>query len=669
MKLKDIKYVSDKRILDLKKLSITTPELLIKHFPRNYLDLTSITPLSKAYNNDYVLTVARVEVEPRSLSSARIKYVKALCSQGADTFSVVWFNQPYVAGKLKCGEEYFFYGRVQIKYGMISMTNPIFEPVDRNYRLKGLMPVYTIKGNLTQSGMKTMCLSAVSALNPVSSIPNELIEKYSISPLKSAYYEVHSPSSDKALLNASNRIALEEYFKLISAFKIIKGDKKQLKNQKYTIKAEKITEFTKRFPFEFTNGQKKAVNEIFSDMKSTFTMNRLLQGDVGSGKTAVSLCALYLALASGYQCALIAPTEVLAKQNYDLAVKYLPEFKTEFLSGSVKESEKAKIKQNLKSNQTKLVVGTHAVIQPDVEFENLALCVCDEQQRFGVAQRSALESKGFNCDTLVMSATPIPRTLSLIFYGDLDVSTITEKPTERQAVQTNIVPQSKYEDMLSFIVEQAKLKNQTYIVCPKIEGDEEGSTLSVTELYKELELSLGGVKIELLHGKMKDSEKLSIMERFKKGEFDVLVSTTVIEVGVDVPNATVMAIMSAERFGLSQLHQLRGRVGRSNKKSYCFLMMTKESEKALERLNAVKNSNDGFTISEIDFDMRGGGDLLGERQSGRILSDLKSLKYSSKTVFFAKALSDEAFEDPSNVPSLKKHAVELYERLKNVTLN
>lgn len=669
MKLKDVKYVSEKRISDLKKLSITSAEELINHFPRNYLDLTQITPLRYAYNNDYVLTVARVEVEPRLLNSARIKYVKTYCSQGADTFSVVWFNQPYVANTLKSGEEYFFYGRVQVKYGAISMTNPTFEPVGKNYRLKGLMPVYSIKGNLTQSGMKTICHSAVSAVNPQSCIPIDLIDKYAIMPLKSAYYEVHSPTSSKNLLNASNRIALEKYFKLISAFKIIKGDKKQIKNQKYTVNAEKILEFTKRFPFEFTAGQKKAVNEIFTDMKSSFTMNRLLQGDVGSGKTAVSFCALYMALASGYQCALIAPTEVLAKQNYDLAKKYLSEFETEFLSGSLSTAQKTSIKKNVKSNLTKLVIGTHAVIQPDVEFFNLALCVCDEQQRFGVAQRSALESKGCNTDTLVMSATPIPRTLSLIFYGDLDISTILEKPVDRVQVQTNVVPQSKYEDMLGFIVEQAKLKNQTYIVCPKIEGDEEGATLSATELYNELKLTLAGVKIALLHGKMKDSEKLSVIEDFRDGKFDVLVSTTVIEVGVDVPNATIMAIMSAERFGLSQLHQLRGRVGRSNKKSYCFLMITNESEKALERLNAVKNSNDGFTISEIDFDMRGGGDLLGERQSGKILSELKTLKYSSKTVFFAKTLSDEAFDNPSNVPTLKKHAIELYEKLKNVTLN
>lgn len=669
MNLKDVKYVSDGRIKDLKKLSINTAEDLIKYFPRNYLDLTVVTPLSQAYNNDVVLTVAKIEVEPRKSVDGRVKYVKAYCSQSTDTFSVIWFNQPYVAGKLKSGEEYFFYGRVNVKYGMVSMINPIFEPIDNRTRLKGFMPVYTIKGSLTQSAMKTICQSAVKLVSPTSSIPYYLHQKYALTPLYNAYLEVHSPTSLNSLSNASNRIALEEYFKLISAFRIIKGDKKQVKPRKYLIKPEDLAKFTSRFPFEFTNGQKQAVNEVFKDLTSPFTMNRLLQGDVGSGKTAVSVCALYVALKSGYQASLLAPTEVLAKQNYEVAKKYLSEFEIGYLSGSLTASQKKSIKERLKSGEIKLLVGTHAVIQDNVEFFNLALCVCDEQQRFGVAQRSALSDKGELVDVLVMSATPIPRTISLIFYGDLDISTILDKPKERAEVQTNIVPPKKYEDMLGFVVNEAKKGNQTYFVCPKINGDDESATLSVKELYEELSIMLQGVKVGLLHGKMKDSEKLSVMNDFKDKKFDVLVSTTVIEVGVDVPDATVMVIMSAERFGLSQLHQLRGRVGRSNKKSYCFLFMTKESDKAKERLTAIKTCTDGFKISELDFDMRGGGDLLGERQSGRILTHLKGLKYSSKTVFTAKALSDEAFKDESNIPSLKRYALEFYEQLKNVTLN
>ena len=398
-------------------------------------------------------------------------------------------------------------------------------------------------------------------------------------------------------------------------------------------------------------------------------MNRLLQGDVGSGKTAVSLCALYIALASGYQCALLSPTEVLAKQNYLVAKKYFPDFEIGYLSGSLTSLEKKAVKEKLKSSKIKLLVGTHAILEENVEFSNLALCVCDEQQRFGVAQRSTLEGKGVHTDMLVMSATPIPRTLSLIFYGDLDISTIQDKPIGRAEVQTNIVSLKKYEDMLGFITEQAKRGFQTYFVCPKIDFDDDSDVLSVKELYEELSTVLSGVKVGLLHGKMKDKEKIAVMQDFKDKKYDVLVSTTVIEVGVDVPDATVMVIMSAERFGLSQLHQLRGRVGRSDKKSYCFLLCTKESEKAIERLNALKLCSDGFKISELDFSMRGGGDLLGERQSGRILTTLKGLKYSSKTIFTAKAISDEAFKLESNIPYLKKHALDLYEKLKNVTLN
>ena len=669
MKLKDVKYISDKRIQDLKKLNILTPYDLINHFPKNYLDLTKVTPLKDAYNNDFVLTVAKVELEPRQSAGGRVKYVKAYCSQGADTFSIVWFNQPYVVGKLKCGEEYFFYGRVSIKYGMVSMTNPVFEPTQKNYRLKGLMPVYQIKGSFSQSGMKTCCLSAINALSPSSAIPIYLQQKYALSPLSKAYLEVHSPTSEKALSNASDRIALDEYFKLISAFKIIKGDKKQLKPRKYTVNQQDFTSFISRFPYEFTDGQKQAVNEIIKDLKSPFTMNRLLQGDVGSGKTAVSLCALFTALKSGYQCALLSPTEVLAKQNYKVAKTYLSEFEIGYLSGSLTEKEKKTVKEKLKAGEIKLLVGTHAVIQENVEFSNLALCVCDEQQRFGVAQRSALEGKGVHTDVLVMSATPIPRTLSLIFYGDLDISTIPDKPKGRCEIQTNVVPMKKYEDMLRFVTEQAKKGFQTYFVCPKIDFDDESDVLSAKELYEELSNVLSGVSVGLLHGKMKDKEKIAVMQDFKDKKYNVLVSTTVIEVGVDVPDATVMVIMSAERFGLSQLHQLRGRVGRSDKKSYCFLLCTKESEKAIERLSALKNCLDGFKISELDFEMRGGGDLLGERQSGRILTTLNGLKYSSKTVFTAKAISDEAFKLESNIPYLKKHALALYERLKDVTLN
>ncbi len=349
--------------------------------------------------------------------------------------------------------------------------------------------------------------------------------------------------------------------------------------------------------------------------------------------------------------------------------KYLPEYEIVYLSGSLSAKEKKEVKKKLKDGSALIAVGTHALIENDVEFNNLALCVCDEQQRFGVAQRSALIGKGNSTDILVMSATPIPRTLSLIFYGDLDISTITDKPKARVEIKTGIVTNNKYEDMLNFIVKEVKQGKQIYFVCPKIEEDEEGTVMSVTELYNELTTLLPSVKLGLLHGKMKDKDKTAVMQDFKDKKYDAIVSTTVIEVGVDVPNATVMVIYNAERFGLSQLHQLRGRVGRSNLQSYCFLLMGNETEKAKERLNAIKCSTDGFKISEIDYDMRGSGDFLGERQSGKFISELGALKYSSSVIFFAKALSDEAFSDESNIKLLKSISKQRYEQLKDVTLN
>ena len=669
MELTNIKYISDKRASQLNKLGVKSAEDLVRYYPRYYLDLTKITKVNEAYHNDCILTLARVELEPRVSSGGRIKYVKTYCSQGADTFEVIWFNQPYVAEKLECGKEYFFYGRVTNKYGVCSMTNPVFENAEENNKLKGFVPVYSVKGNLTQSVVRYACQSAVRAIDLESNIPNDLCYKYALMPLKKAYLEIHNPTTQINLNNAQERIALEEYFALISAFKVLKGDKKRVRMHKYECSASKLKEFTNSFGFEFTSGQKQAVNEIYSDLTGVNVMNRLIQGDVGSGKTAVALCAIYMSLTSGYQTAFLAPTEVLARQNYNIALKHFGSQEVCFLSGSLSQKEKRELKQKISKGEYKIIVGTHAIIQPDVEFKNLALCVCDEQQRFGVAQRSALEEKGSVVDVLVMSATPIPRTLSLIFYGDLDISTIYDKPTMRASLTTRIVPENKYDDLLNFVKQEIKKGNRAYFVCPKIEGDDEGTLISVKELYEELCKALSGVSVGLMHGKLKDSEKVEIMSDFVAGKIEALVSTTVIEVGVDVKDATVMVIYNAERFGLSQLHQLRGRVGRSNKESYCFLLDTAKNQTAKDRLKIIKTCQDGFKISEADYDLRGGGDFLGERQSGRFMTTLGGLKYSSKTIFFAKQLSDEAFSNEKNILNLKKLAIEKQEKLKDVTLN
>ena len=456
----------------------------------------------------------------------------------------------------------------------------------------------------------------------------------------------------------------------MSAFQIIKGGKENVRLHKYTFSAADVKEFATRFPFELTDGQKGAVNEIFENLRAPVTMNRLLQGDVGSGKTAVALCGIFMAVKSGYRAAYLSPTEVLAEQNYEVLKKYFPDYTVGYLAGGMTAKEKREMKQKIALGEVDIVCGTHAILQEDVVIPDLSFIVCDEQHRFGVAQRNALAEKGICVDTLVMSATPIPRTLSLIVYGDLDVTTITDKPKARQEIATSIIPQIKYDDMLDYIAKETKAGKQAYFVCPKIEDDDgEGSLISVKELYEELSGRLPYTRFALLHGKLKEKEKTQIMADFKAKKYDCLVSTTVIEVGVDVPNATIMAIYNAERFGLSQLHQFRGRVGRGAEKSYCFLLVGSETPEAKERLTAFKNTTDGFKIAEKDLEMRGGGDFLGTRQSGKMLGEIKNLRYGMQTVLAAKRLCDEAFGGGYDLSDLRVAAMKKYEALKDVILN
>lgn len=672
MEIVKIKGISEKREQDFNKMGIYDTSDLIKFFPRKFIDLREKQSLKHAYHNDFVLTSGKVVSAPivNYVKKRFNNIIKVVCEQEGLIFQVIWFNSPYVSSKLKVGDEYLFYGRVQNKGGEIRMVNPTFEPCEKNYRLKGILPQYSLKGNLTQKLVRDSVKLSVNLEKPQSIIPNYLIKKYELMNLFDAYREIHNPSDMSMVEKASNRIAVEEYFALISAFKIIKGDREQVRFNKYSTTPTELVDFIKnKFPFEFTDGQKKAINEIYTDMVSPNTMNRLLQGDVGSGKTAVSNCALYIAVNSGYQAVMLAPTEVLARQNFEAVKKVFPEFNVDLLTGSNTAKEKRDIKDATKRGIINILVGTHAVLENDVEFKNLALCVCDEQQRFGVAQRSKLLSKGITPDVLVMSATPIPRTLSLIFYGDLDITTIPDKPKMRVPIQTNIVPEYKYNDMLEFIKKEISIGNQVYFVCPKIEEDEEGSVMNVTELFEETTERLPSIRVGLLHGKMKDAQKNSVMQDFKDKKIDLLVSTTVIEVGVDVKDATVMVIYNAERFGLSQLHQLRGRVGRSDKKSYCFLLSSKTDGPSIDRLKVLKDNSDGFKISEQDYGIRGGGDFMGNRQSGKFMKDLGNLNYSTESIFLAKKLTEEAGISGENADIIRKVALTKYQKLKDVTMN
>ena len=668
MKLSMLRSIGEKREKDFNKLGIYEVEDLVKFYPRAYLDLTERSSLRSAYHNDMVLVACEVtRVMPVNYGNRR-KMVKAFCSQDGFPFTVVWFNQPYVAQKLKAGE-YLFYGRVQNKFGQVSLVNPTFEELDKNYRLKGIVPVYSLKGTLSQKLVRAAVKEALQKCDLSTVIPWQIVNKYDLPPLDRAYYAIHNPPSQQAKDEASERIALEEYFVLISAFKIIKGGKEEVRLHNYTVTAREVKEFSTRFGFEFTDGQKQAVNAIFENLYEPTRMNRLVQGDVGSGKTAVALCGIFMAVKSGSTAAYLSPTEVLAAQNYAVLQRYFPDYRVGYLAGGMTAKEKRELKAKLKNGEIDILCGTHAIFQGDVEIPRLSFIVCDEQHRFGVAQRNALAEKGEGVDMLVMSATPIPRTLSLIFYGDLDVTTITDKPKARQEISTSIIPESKYDDMLEYVRRETSAGKQAYFVCAKIDDDEEGSIMSVTELHEELKNRLPTVRFGLLHGRMKDKEKSEIMSAFKAGEYDCLVSTTVIEVGVDVPNATIMIIYNAERFGLSQLHQLRGRVGRGAEKSYCFLLMGADGEVARERLTTLKDNTDGFKIAEKDLEMRGSGDFFGTRQSGKMLSDIKNLRYPTQVIFAAKRLSDDAFDGNYADERLRMSALKKYDSLKDVVLN
>lgn len=667
MKLTQLRGVNEKREKEFLKAGVRDTEELVRYYPRSYLDMTSRASVRDVFHNDVALIACTlVSVEPVRYTG-RVKLVRAWLQQGNDTFSAVWFNMPYVAQKLKKGE-YLFYGRVQNGYGAVSLVNPTFEPLERNSRLKGLVPVYPLHGGLTQRVVRDAVAQALSVTSVKSVIPLELQQKYGILPLKEAIFAVHLPKNQQELKKASERVALEEYFTLVSAFKLIKGDRADARLRKYTVTERDVAEFEKRFPFAFTAGQQAAVRAVYDNLKSPVRMNRLLQGDVGSGKTAVALTGIFMAVKSGFQAVYLSPTEVLAAQNFALLQKTFPDYKVGYLAGGSTAKEKKELKSALARGEIDVLCGTHAVLQGDVKFAELAFCVCDEQHRFGVAQRNTLSEKGDGIDMLIMSATPIPRTLSLIFYGDLDVTTIPDKPKERQEISTAIISERKYEDMLGYVRGEVKKGRQAYFVCAKIE-DDEGQVTSVTELYDKLKNSLFDVRFALLHGRMKDKEKAEIMAAFKRKEFDCLVATTVIEVGIDVPDATIMVICNAERFGLSQLHQLRGRVGRGSEKSWCFLLVGSGGETALERLNVLKSTTDGFALAEKDLELRGGGDFLGTRQSGKMLSGIKNLKYSAEIIFTAKRLSDEAFERRLNYEEIKRVAMQKYESLKDVVLN
>ena len=617
-----IKGIGEARARSMGKLGIHDLAGLVSYFPRAYEDRTRICPIDQLTDGESVCVRAMVAETPtlsRIRGGQEIVKVRAVDETGA--LHITFFHSSYVRMTLKRGQFYIFYGRVSVQGRLRSMVNPIFEAGYEPSRFTGrIVPIYRLTAGLSQ---RTVMQCVRSALNfCADSLPDYLPAGVALdnglATARYAYENIHFPKDAGALAIARRRLVFEELFVLVCALGMIRGGRQKAAGT--PLARAELSDFTASLPFTPTGAQLRAINEAAEDMCSGRAMNRLVQGDVGSGKTLVAAACVWYAAQSGAQSAFMAPTEILAEQHFATLSGFLEPFgiRVAKLTGSMRAKERREVLAGLASGETGLCVGTHALLSEDVEFKNLALVVTDEQHRFGVEQRAALVGKGTRPHLLVMSATPIPRTLALIIYGDLDVSIIDELPPGRQKVGTFAVDESYRARLNGFIEKLAHEGRQIFVVCPRIEENEEGADgiKSAEEHAEALRAALPDLKIACIHGKMKAKEKDEIMSAFARGETDVLVSTTVIEVGVDVPNAALMVIENADRFGLSQLHQLRGRVGRGQHKSWCILVSDAKGEEARARLSAMVRISDGFKIAEEDLRMRGPGDFFGSRQHG-----------------------------------------------------
>lgn len=611
-----LKGVGEKRAKILNKLDIFTVGDLLRFYPRDYMDWSKITSIAGAPFDTNCCVRAIVNHKPRGAKIRKgMTIYKTVATDGESLMNITIFNNKYAAESLEAGEEYLFYGKVSGNFHRREMSSPLIAPVENGIRIR---PIYHQSAGINSKAIEKLVRQAYEARKDyfVDCIPQSLRDKLCLMEINKAIYELHFPTNEDTVSEARRRLIFEELFIFQLGLMKLKGNRKE--STPVRIENDFTDDFIKTLPFTLTGAQERAVRESVQQMTSNFTMNRLLQGDVGSGKTAVAAALIYTVAKNGYQSAFMAPTEILAQQHYKTCLKFFEntDIKIALLTGSVTAAKKREIKAQLKSGEIRLIVGTHALIQNDVEFENLGLVITDEQHRFGVKHRGALSGKGDRPHTLVMSATPIPRTLALMLYGDLDVSILDELPPGRQPIETYAIDTAKRHRAFNYVKKHLDEGRQGYIVCPLVE---EGETdLAAAQEYSE-NISRGffsGYSVGLLHGKMKPKDKEEVMSKFVSGEIKLLVSTTVIEVGVDVPNSVIMVIENAERFGLSQLHQLRGRIGRGQYKSTCILITDAQNEAAQRRMKVMTSTTDGFKIADEDLKMRGPGDFFGARQHG-----------------------------------------------------
>ena len=674
-----IKGVGEARAKALAKLGVTDLRSLLSYFPRAYEDRRTCKKISDLIPGEMSCVCAVVAGEAK-LSRIRkgLDLVKLRAVDETGALELTYFNQSYLKNTFHTGDAYVFFGRAEGTPSRPQMTNPLFEREGTHQITGRIMPIYPLTAGVSQSMLyKAIEQGLAACVDELSDIlPEDIRLAYQLCHTRFAYENIHFPTDDEALSAAHRRLAFEELFLLALGLKLLR-ERRTFVAGKQCQKVD-LLPFFAALPFSLTGAQRRAIGDIARDLTGKRPMNRLVQGDVGSGKTMVAAAAIYMAAKAGLQCALMAPTEILAEQHYRSLAPLLEPLgiPCALLTASTKARERRALNERLRSGELSLVIGTHALLSPDVQYQNLGLVVTDEQHRFGVAQRSGLAHKGASPHTLVLSATPIPRTLALIIYGDLEVSVIDELPPGRQQVDTFAVGEKYRQRLNGFIRRQVAEGHQVFIICPLVEenGETQDERKAVTAYARHLQQQVfPELRVAVLHGRMKSGEKEKVMAAFAAGESDILVSTTVVEVGVDVPNATLMVVENAERFGLSQLHQLRGRVGRGRAKSWCVLLSDSRNEETKRRLRVMTETNDGFKTAEEDLRLRGPGDFFGSRQHGLptlkaadLSCDMRTLDEAQQA---AKALlaDDPGLTQPAHGP-LRRRIGQLLE-LKDGTLN